>query len=1066
MDSRAFGSPIAFEHDPQHHNAVGNTTNIGARIVRAARVRLFDTTTRTNIVENSQRSQSSYVNLLSLEGNIVGVGILQHSIHVGMTLNYIKLFPSEVAVRVIEVSDASYWTGEVIGERLGMCLGLTIRWQQNLVRIMTTPPHQTPDLGNNPTIMFSSTNSTPTSKFDFEEPNFDNPSMGTRQGSNTPEPFFPISHTTETHIRDLPHVDGLSNLQSYPRTYSMANRTRASFRQRQRGEGRAQKVTLESTRAAKQKGGCKNNCLQDVDEGVILDQRYMAWGPKYNVRATWIRQMLQSFYTQTSGLERDKFVTKLDGQVVCNACYATALGYSQRRFKDLKTLNRVYGRVAAIHGNTCSLREKANVSAAIACFDSFVKEAGDPQPNRPFRRKVDNAIVPLILLPMQTQKMDVFHCINEEVKKIADGSTISISSFRKLWQKHFPHVHIPPHSRFSKCYHCWEYKSAMEGTTNLAAKEQAKALFIEHIFQQMAERRDYWAFKRSCYLSPEMFMCIIVDGMDQNSTMVPKMHQSVKNMEYRFVKTHLCGALVHGIGLYCDFWFDAHHKHDSNQVITTLLHVIQDVKRLKGFLPPSLRIQADNCTRENKNIYMFALCATLVGLCIFKEVSLSFLLVGHTHEDIDQRFSCISSVLRRHDINSMKEMFNLVESGSSPTEAFIIARLLRNIRDWKGFITPHLRVGGEAIAGITFPQHMRFYSVNGVPRVQSRKLVSDVWGPEEGLLCMKSLPMRMDNSKFAVVHEADTRELRALDDFIVYKERCISRYQHVEKNIDAIEETKEMKKFLLEHPRQDRGEEEKESIWPTEGNHDPVGYDGEERNDNHHFGDHIKNAHDEEAEKILATLPNLNPVGFFGYRRDRPSHIGVKEALRRGHVSVGGGGPSVNGAGPSSINDDPFPEFNPRTDVELGHVVAVSVDREEVESGIPFYIGKVIEVGKGRRGEKMKLCWYWPVVGAGIVEPLGCFGKRYTNCIGAQWEPSGEKHAWVDKETSIYSWRNEAARTLTGALVWTDVVVHGTKTEKRLNIPSAAKAHLLEYMAMQADAIDNEQEERVVECRD
>ena len=59
----------------------------------------------------------------------------------------------------------------------------------------------------------------------------------------------------------------------------------------------------------------------------------------------------------------------------------------------------------------------------------------------------------------------------------------------------FPHVHIPPHSRFSKCYHCWEYKSAMEGTTNLAAKEQIKALFMQHIFLQMAERRDYWAFK-------------------------------------------------------------------------------------------------------------------------------------------------------------------------------------------------------------------------------------------------------------------------------------------------------------------------------------------------------------------------------------------------------------------------------------------------------------------------------------------------------------------------------------------------------------------------------------------
>ena len=95
--------------------------------------------------------------------------------------------------------------------------------------------------------------------------------------------------------------------------------------------------------------------------------------------------------------------------------------------------------------------------------------------------------------------------------------------------------------------------------------------------------------------------------------------------------------------------------------MSTLLYVIGDVLRRKGFLPPTLRIQTDNCTRENKNIYMFALCATLVGLGFFQEVELSFLIVGHTHEDIDQRFSCISSTLKRSDVDSLKEMLSLIK---------------------------------------------------------------------------------------------------------------------------------------------------------------------------------------------------------------------------------------------------------------------------------------------------------------------------------------------------------------------------------------------------------------------
>ena len=135
---------------------------------------------------------------------------------------------------------------------------------------------------------------------------------------------------------------------------------------------------------------------------------------------------------------------------------------------------------------------------------------------------------------------------------------------------------------------------------------------------------------------PTQSLCLIVDGMDQNTTMVPKLRQLVKAIESRYVKTHLCGVLVHGVGLYTDVWIDAHHKHDSNQVVTSIMHVLQDVRNRRGnILPPKLRIQADNCSREKKNQYMFALCAALAAFKYFAEVQLSFLIVGHTHEDID-----------------------------------------------------------------------------------------------------------------------------------------------------------------------------------------------------------------------------------------------------------------------------------------------------------------------------------------------------------------------------------------------------------------------------------------------
>ena len=83
-----------------------------------------------------------------------------------------------------------------------------------------------------------------------------------------------------------------------------------------------------------------------------------------------------------------------------------------------------------------------------------------------------------------------------------------------------------------------------------------------------------------------------------------------------------------------------------------------------------------------------------------------------------QRFSIISNTLKRTNIDSLKELLELIQQGTSYTEAFVSARHLENVRDWKSFITPHLLTRGDAITRITFPHHMRFYMENSVTRAQ------------------------------------------------------------------------------------------------------------------------------------------------------------------------------------------------------------------------------------------------------------------------------------------------------------------------------------------------------------
>ena len=82
---------------------------------------------------------------------------------------------------------------------------------------------------------------------------------------------------------------------------------------------------------------------------------------------------------------------------------------------------------------------------------------------------------------------------------------------------------------------------------------------------------------------------------------------------------------------------------------------------------------------------------TLVALGFSKEFQLLFLIVGHTHEDIDQRFSFISSALKRQDTDFLEEMLQIIHERPTFNDPFIDAEHLEYIIDWKSFITPYLQ---------------------------------------------------------------------------------------------------------------------------------------------------------------------------------------------------------------------------------------------------------------------------------------------------------------------------------------------------------------------------------------
>jgi hypothetical protein len=64
-------------------------------------------------------------------------------------------------------------------------------------------------------------------------------------------------------------------------------------------------------------------------------------------------------------------------------------------------------------------------------------------------------------------------------------------------------------------------------------------------------------------------------------------------------------------------------------------------------LPKRLYLQLDNSAKDNKNIFFMAFYSLLTARGIFKEVTVGFLVVGHTHKDIDAYFSYLSKLLKQ-----------------------------------------------------------------------------------------------------------------------------------------------------------------------------------------------------------------------------------------------------------------------------------------------------------------------------------------------------------------------------------------------------------------------------------
>ncbi|VDI78639.1 Hypothetical predicted protein [Mytilus galloprovincialis] len=454
---------------------------------------------------------------------------------------------------------------------------------------------------------------------------------------------------------------------------------------------------------------CKQQCSEALfqDENIIYrvqhirsDLQGYRQGEK---RSTKILELMRNTMYKDKKKERKH---NFHGKIICMRKWTDLLGISiatyYRIYKLLKKDIMVVEKVRKTHYH--------NIKGlhAVAFMDNFIDEYGDPSPERD-----------VMLLP---------DCINikymyDEYRTIP-GLCIKERRFYQLFSENFEKiVSFVKTKNINPCDICMKVKMEMHKLKDAVKKDQLKKDLKVHLDRQRSERRDYYKKKDEACMKSKEVMSIIIDGMDQSKTNIPHFKGWTKpKCGAPALKTHITGCLVHGsqLYLYTDLlqW-----PHDPNLTITCLVNAITSNTNL---LPPKLYVQCDNCGRENKNKYVIGFLGYLCLSGYVKEAYLSFLLKGHTHEDIDQRFSVISHRLRRVNAMTLPQLQKEIESSFHDKPHQEVLACVRDVKSWLD----------NSLCEMSFHsfQH-QFWLYCDRPNhvtLKYRKFSTDSWLPEAG----------------------------------------------------------------------------------------------------------------------------------------------------------------------------------------------------------------------------------------------------------------------------------------------------------------------------------------------
>ena len=413
----------------------------------------------------------------------------------------------------------------------------------------------------------------------------------------------------------------------------------------------------------------------------------------------------------------------------------------------------------------------------------------------------------------------------------------------------------------------------------------------------------------------------------------------------------------------------------KSRCLESLKRVEPGARRGAVPLPKNLYLQLDNFAKDNKNQYLMAFLSLLTARGVFKEIQVGFLLVGHTHEDIDAYFSHLSKALKSKNTFVVAD---LMKAFMESQELSFLPEFIQEVGDFKSFVKGYLYSGATKLIGLEEMHLFRFYvESDGNPVMKYKKSAVDLsWLPSETSSrclwdkdqngrarlprgCPKPVPFKpvwgsevpkptgnqekaIENAWKAILNKGFI--MVGLEKYIQYWKNRVSKCEGFATAFGPYVEYWERVLCELKEPLPEARMELNEGFWPQ---------------------------HDWRVTKEEIQTPRVNPVDMNIEEEPEPY------------------------CGPA--NEAPRESFNPWIDICPGSWVLL---RPEDPAVCPVWQGRALShVCKEPEAENFGKFFlqYWTPNNSERTQEL-----RYRNCWYGKWVIENSPPTWVDASTIVY----------------------------------------------------------------